>query len=536
MGVLLLQVMASLSGSNHEGRQHLVQSPRNAQLSPPSQQLLSPRLQLPDSTSQASVEDASSIAVHKFPVDKQLLLQKRFRQVYARTPASLVTTPAKSLPLCPIAAGTVSPTHVGPAAAVHTSLRVAAAASTGHLRALQSEPPALAREVFHSPNPASRWPDKPRPQPQPNVPRFEDLRDQQETGAVVQSEGVGTLVQHDIADPGVYSQWPESPAGQAPPRDPYPIPMQHLPHQHHSLQQPLPSYAWSTEQLTAIATAAATAAAAAVQHQSCQAAVTAPAEPQLPLIAGAISEPVVRQSLQASSALHALLPSTTREVADQGMAAQSEQAAEQDMAAVSTVQQAKVSQEAEVKTQHARGQQQAAMRQAAPKQADALQKLKQRKAVGRSSSRTAQLLQGKLVSPRREPAALPAGTCPEQPIQSAACTAQAASQHSQQQLVSRELHRTHDICYNNDPCWGMAFAVPCCTDCMQKACCLCDRLATVQSTCDTQIRSVLVQVIMPAHLQASIAHAHAGLQSGLVPMPLPQIISAADDLHQQAVR
>lgn len=444
MGLFLLQVMASLSGANEEGSQHLVQSPRNAQLSPPCQQLLSPRLQLPDSTSHASLEDASSIAVHKFPVDKQLLLQKRFRQVYARTPASLVTTPAKSLPLCPIAAGTVSPTHVGPAAAVHTSLRVAAATSTGHLRALQSEPPA--REVFHSPNPASRWPDRPRPQPQPDVPRFEDLRDQQDTAAGVQSEGVGSLVQHDIADPGVYSQWPESSAGQAPPHDPYPIPMQHLPHQHHSLQQPLPSYAWSTEQLTAIATAAATAAAAAVQHQSCQAAVTAQAEPQWPLIAGAISEPVVRQSLQAPSALHALLPSTTREVADQGMAAQSEQAAEQDMAAVSTVQQTKVSQEAEVKTQRARGQQQAAMKQAAPKQADALQKLKQRKAIGRSSSSAAQLLQGKPVSPRRETAALLAGTCPEQSVQPVACTAQAASQHSQQQSVSREmLPLAHDM-------------------------------------------------------------------------------------------
>ena len=48
--------------------------------------------------------------------------------------------------------------------------------------------------------------------------------------------------------------------------------------------------------------------------------------------------------------------------------------------------------------------------------------------------------------------------------------------------------------------------------------------------------NMLLQEAMPAHLQASIACAQAGLRNSLVPLLTPQILPPADDLHQHAIR
>lgn len=407
--------MASLSVTDAQDSQNTAQLLHDKEVSVQFQQQPPPKLLLPHTALGSPEEDASSFAVHKFPVEKQLLLQMRFRQLYSRTPARLVTTPAKSLPVHSIAAGKVSPSHVGPAVSSHDK----------------------SEEAGQSLMSPSRWPDKPLPLPWPGVPCFKDLRNQQDTTSQ-QAGGIGNLVQHDIADPGVYSQWPESPPRHVVSHEPHPIPMHQLPQQLHG-QQRLPSYAWSTEQLTAIATAAATAAAAAVQSRPGQAAVTAHTAQQAPPITTAVNEPVVRQSLQAPMALQAL-PSAkpadgAQALADQGAVAKQEQALGQATAAVSVAQQPKVTQSVQVnKSQHGTGQ------PGAPKQADALQKLKHRKAVGRSS--TGQLLKGKPVSPERQTAATSGGTYFEQPAELMGSDFQPVSQQlPQQQMVSRLVHK-----------------------------------------------------------------------------------------------
>ncbi len=54
--------------------------------------------------------------------------------------------------------------------------------------------------------------------------------------------------------------------------------------------------------------------------------------------------------------------------------------------------------------------------------------------------------------------------------------------------------------------------------------------------CNYKQSSMVLQEAMPAHLQASIACAQAGLRNSLVPLPVPQILPPADDLHQHAIR
>ena len=426
--------MASLSVTDAQDSQNTAQLLHDKEASVQHQQQPPHKLLSPQTALGSPEEDASSVAVHKFPVEKRLLLQMRFRQLYSRTPARLVTTPAKSLPVHSTAAGMVSPSHVGPA---HDKPKEAGQTSVEHLRSLQLDnADAALRTPRHMMSP-SKWLDKPLPLPWSEVPRFEDLRNQQDT-ASQQAGGIGNVLQHDIADPGVYSQWPESPPRHVVSHEPHPIPMHQLPQQLHGQQQPLPSYAWSTEQLTAIATAAATAAAAAVQSQPGQPPVTAHTRQQAPAITTAVSEPVVRHSLQAPLALQAfpsikLADGAQTTLADQGAVAKQEQALGQGTAAVNAAQQPKVMQSVQVnKSQHGRGQ------PGAPKQADALQKLKHRKAVGRSS--TAHLLKGQTVSPERQTAAS-GGTCLEQPAVPMGSDFQPVSQQlPQQQMVGRSVH------------------------------------------------------------------------------------------------
>ena len=432
--------MVSLNVTDAQDSQDTAQLLHDTEACPKFQQQPPPKLLSPHTALGWHEEDASSVAVHKFPVEKQLLLQTRFRQLYSRTPARLVTTPAKSLPVRSIAAGMVSPSHVGPAVSSHDKPEEAGQTPAEHLRSVElANTDAAQRTPQHMMSP-SKWPDKPPPLPLPwsEVPRFEDLRNRQDT-ASQQAGGIGNLVQHDIAEPGVYSQWPESSPRHVVSHEPHPIPMHQLPQQLHGQQQLLPSYAWSTEQLTAIATAAATAAAAAVQSQPGQPAVTGHLSQQAPVITTAVSEPVVRHSLQAPRALQAFPSINLADGAqitptDQGAAAQQDQGLGQDTAAVSMAQQPQVMQSVQVnKSQHGRGQ------PVAPKQADALQKLKRRKAVSRSS--IGHLINGKPVSAERQRAATSGGTYLEQPAVPMRSDFQPVSQQlPPQQMVSRSVH------------------------------------------------------------------------------------------------
>lgn len=48
--------------------------------------------------------------------------------------------------------------------------------------------------------------------------------------------------------------------------------------------------------------------------------------------------------------------------------------------------------------------------------------------------------------------------------------------------------------------------------------------------------AVLLQAVLPLHLEESIARAGAGLRRTLELLPLPQIAANTKDLHQQAAR
>lgn len=52
----------------------------------------------------------------------------------------------------------------------------------------------------------------------------------------------------------------------------------------------------------------------------------------------------------------------------------------------------------------------------------------------------------------------------------------------------------------------------------------------------TKYMAVLLQVVLPLHLEESIARAGAGLRRTLEPLPLPHIAANSNDLHQQAAR
>ena len=378
--------MSSLSGASEHKSADDPKQPSESKPSPQFQQHASPRFRpaaaqhVSESTS--GCEEAGTVAVHKFPVDKQLLLQMRFKQMSSRTSASLVTTPAKAMPTRSMAAGMVSPSHVGPPVPSMkdtNQLSILSDAAEGtQLTASKCERQDAIQMIAYPQNPAARWPDRPLP----DVPQFKHLRSQCDVVMAQQAEGIGALVQHDIADPDVYFQWPESTHRQLPLHEAHPIPMQQL----HSLQQPLPSYAWSTEQLTAIASAAATAAITAVRHQSVLAAATANPAEHLQLNRGAMSEPKVRPNLQTALTLPSLHPIVSvvdaRQVlTDTSMLAQPQHEADTDSAAVNEAQQASVPQHA-----HLQRPQLLKDRHAAPKQADALRKLKHRNSVGRAST------------------------------------------------------------------------------------------------------------------------------------------------------
>ena len=240
-----------------------------------------------------------NVAVHKFPLEKQLLLQMRFRQMHGRKPADLITTPAKRLPVRSSDAGMVSPSHVGPAQPSHVHT---------HNFSSQSDTQLPTATIYDSPPGAGVLPywqhtsaDADGYLPS-DIPPFEDLRHCKDVAAMQEAEAGMTMVQHAMADPGINAQWPMVQEVHMPAQHRLPIPQQHLHQQMH------PSYAWSTQQLTAIAASAATAAAAAFQQEinarqtALAVATDTKSAEQMQLHIGALKEPKVRPSMQAAAA------------------------------------------------------------------------------------------------------------------------------------------------------------------------------------------------------------------------------------------
>lgn len=265
--------------------------------------------------SAAAANDAdtslTAVTVHRYPVDKQLLLQVRLRQ--GRMPATVVCTPAEGIAVVPAGFGKVSPSHVGPAA--HKDSRINSAANTSPVayrasvyRALQLHDSDARNSVALSPSPTASECHI----PPTTLPHFQSLHEAGSTqpAAVNGDEpfAVG-LEQHLITDPSIHEndvpapdiacvehkpialcvqpQKPEADLGadytsatsmkvqavvshitsSSPPNGHRQVGyFLHSPTQ--KVAQPAPAFAWSTEQLTAIATAAATAAAAAFQQQT----------------------------------------------------------------------------------------------------------------------------------------------------------------------------------------------------------------------------------------------------------------------------
>ena len=246
--------------------------------------------------------DMSDVAVHKFPVEKQLLLQMRFRQMHGRKPADLITTPAKRLPVRSLDAGMVSPNHVGPAQPSSVHIHDHSSQSDMQLptATVYDSPPAAGVVPYwrpKSPNAAGQVPS--------DIPTFEDLRPCEDAAAMQEAEAGMTMLQHAMTDPGIQAQWPLIQEAHVPAQQRLPIPQQHL----HQQQQVHPCYTWSTQQLTAIAASAATAAAAAFQQEinAKQTALavtadTAKSAEQMQIHTGALKEPEVRESMQAAAA------------------------------------------------------------------------------------------------------------------------------------------------------------------------------------------------------------------------------------------
>lgn len=262
---------------------------------------------LPDT----SASQSSAIVVHKYPIDKQLLLQVRLRQ--GRLPASVISTPAKPIPVVQADASQLTPMQVGHAAAC---VRAYNASSTDHM-----EPAAYKASVYR----ALQLHDQDAPDPavgtqqldvtyqaiqSMNLPQFQSLHPASTQQAPAEDAFAAGLEQHPLADPSIYQHLLSAVNDPLRLQSPPPLPIQehrlhgmntdteldlrsvsNTPHQAlqintatapHAIAvvqhektatdgvQPVPAYAWSTEQLTAIATAAATAAAAAFQWQSAQ--------------------------------------------------------------------------------------------------------------------------------------------------------------------------------------------------------------------------------------------------------------------------
>lgn len=346
--------------------------------------------QTPDSAAvpgqevQACVEaDMSDVAVHKFPVEKQLLLQMRFRQMHGRKPANLITTPAKHLPLPSSGAGMVSPSHVGPAQPssrqVHdhpsqSELQLPTATIYGNTPTKDVVP----YRQHGSPDTAGEVP--------PGIPPFEDLRHFEGAAAMQEAEAGMNMVQHAITDPGVHAQWPIVAEAHVPTQQRLPIPQQHL-HE----QQLYPSYAWSTQQLTAIAASAATAAAVAFQQEITAkqtalavAADTAKSVEQMQSHTVALKKPEVRQGMQTAAAAASVAAQDAQTMVEPtilGLSQESGQIGSSSQAPVSP---------ATVRQNHhlLKHSQQPTKQQAVPKQSVALHKLKHRSSVSRGLTGT----------------------------------------------------------------------------------------------------------------------------------------------------
>ena len=328
---------------------------------------------------QACIEaDMSDVAVHKFPVEKQLLLQMRFKQMHGRKPADLITTPAKPLPVRSIGAGMVSPSHVGFAqpSMTHThdhssQLEMQLAAPT-----IYASPPAINTMPHRQQDP----PDIARLLPS-DMPPFEDLRHCEDAAAMQEAEAGMRMVQHAMTDPGINAQWPVPAEAVMPAQHRRSIPLQHL----HEEQQVHPSYAWSTQQLTAIAASAATAAAAAFQQEiyAKQTALAAPVDitrsaEQTKMHICSLDKPKLRPGMPAAAAAPAAAAQDAQTMTETAVLRFSQDSEQTGCSSQLPVLLASVQQD-----QQLRQPQQPKKQQAVPKQAAALHKLKHRNSASR---------------------------------------------------------------------------------------------------------------------------------------------------------
>lgn len=273
----------------------------------------------------------SAVTVHKYPIDKQLLLQVRLRQ--GRLPASVVCTPAKLISVVPAVIGQVSPSHVGPAVISSTHNNSTADSSpvtyqASVYRALQLQTGEAQHDVLAA-----------------DLPRFQTLHTASlSQDAVAEDTYAAGLEQHPLADPSIHQHLPNVPDAATQAHSPPPLLIQehrpggtdeepqqdfgsslalahpassvlHAPPQTISIVsqetstraagQPVPAHAWSTDQLTAIATAAATAAAAAFHQQSAQ---QQNRDPLVPVLVRPTQDP--SESRACSSSMQLTSPST----------------------------------------------------------------------------------------------------------------------------------------------------------------------------------------------------------------------------------
>ena len=338
----------------------------------------------PGQEDQACVEaDTSDVAVHKFPAEKQLLLQMRFRQMHGRKPADLTTTPAKHLPFRSSGAGIVSPSHVGPAQPISEQVHDHPSQSELQLPTATTYDSTPTKDVVPyrrhgSPDAAGKAP--------PDIPPFEDLRHIEGASAMQEAEAGMTMVQHAITDPGVHAQWPIVAEAHMPAQQRLAIPQQHL-HE----QQVYPGYAWSTQQLTAIAASAATAAAAAFQQEITAkqttlavAADTAKSTEQMQIHTAALKKPEVRQGMQTAAAAASVAAQDTQTMVEPAVLGLS-----QDLGQIGNSSRVPISPPAKQQGHHLLKQsQQPRTQQAVPKQSAALHKLKHRSSVSRGLTGT----------------------------------------------------------------------------------------------------------------------------------------------------
>lgn len=340
--------------------------------------------------------DMNDVAVHKFPVEKQLLLQMRLRQMHGRKPADLITTPAKPLAVRSPDAGMVSASHVGPPQLSNGRTHDHASQSEMQLPAatLYDSPPATAETPFRtdgSPTTARNVPS--------DTPLFEDLHHCEDAAAMQEAEAGTRVVQHAMTDPGIHAQWPMHPEEHLPAQQRQPVPLQHL---HHDQREFHPSYAWSTQQLTAIAATAATAAAAAFQQEfgakqtaTAVAADNAKSAEQMQMHRAVLPEPQVRQGMQAATPLVDAETMTDTAVLGAPQQVRSSSLAPALLANTDNHQQLRQSQQSK-------------KQQAMPKQSAALHKLKHRSSASRGLA--AQVRPVSQAKEEAAPAALPVST------------------------------------------------------------------------------------------------------------------------------